>query len=84
MSPVSPSLGDSPESFRLHYLKGARRCVVSYDTLEAALEGALRVMEKDDRAEPWISDQAKRTLMDTRQIRARLNPSEGERPAGPG
>ena len=71
MRPLSSNPGDPAESFRLHYVQGTRRCVVSYDTLEAALEAAFKRLEKDRSLAPWISDAAKHTLLDAAQVRAR-------------
>ena len=79
MLPALSSLGDPSESFRLHYVQGTKRCVVSYDTLAAALEGAFKRLEKDRSIEPWVSDSAKHTLLDARQIRARFDQREQRR-----
>jgi hypothetical protein len=70
------SLSEVPENgsdrFRLHYVQGTQRCVVAYDTLEAALEGACRKLQADQGLEVWISDESKRVLLDARQIWAHL------------
>jgi hypothetical protein len=46
--------------------------VVSYDTLDAALQKAYGRLEKDPDAEVWISDAGKRVLLDAPAIRTRF------------
>ena len=83
MLPPLSSSGDRSDSFRLHYVLGTRRCVVSYDTLEAALKGAFKRLEKDRSIELWISDEAKPRVLDADQIRARFLQTEQGRSSGP-
>jgi hypothetical protein len=84
MRPLSSNLGEPSESFRLHYVQGTRRCVVSYDTLEAALEAAFKRLEKDRSLAPWISDDAKHILFDAAQVRARFAQREQRKHGGRG
>lgn len=60
------------DEFRLHYRRNGRRCVISYDTLDAALDHAFRRLEKDGEVELWISDAGRRVLLDSAAIWARF------------
>jgi hypothetical protein len=77
---MQPS-GDS-DAFRLHYVQGGERCVIAYDTIEAALEGARRRLEKHPEIQPWISDATRQVLLDFNQIRARLAGHAASEPPG--
>jgi len=72
MCPQTPDTGDDPDPFRLHYVEDHRRCVISYDTLDAALEGARKRLAKHPDLRLWISDAGKRVLLDGAAIRTRL------------
>ncbi len=60
------------DAFQLHWAVGTRRCVVWYDDLEEALEGAFNRLKEDQTRGVWISDAQKRVVLDAGQIRARL------------
>ncbi len=62
----------SSDPFRLHFVQENQRCAIGYDTLEAALKGARKRMEKNKSLELWITDATKRVLLDARAIRERL------------
>jgi hypothetical protein len=81
MCPQTHDTGDDPDPFRLHYVEDQRRCVISYDTLDAALEGARTRLAKHPGLRLWITGVGKRVLMDGAAIRARL---ATESPGSPG
>jgi hypothetical protein len=82
MSPPSPDAEDHSDSFRLHYVEERRRCVITYDTLDAALEGARTRLAKHPDLRLWISDAGKQVLMDGAAIRARLAADSPDSPGG--
>ena len=69
MSPPILESKDRNDPFRLHYVQGRLRCVVSYDTLEQALKRACKKLAKASVSALWISDAAKQPLLDGDQIR---------------
>ena len=78
MSSTSSSLADASDAFRLHYVRETQRCVVSYDTLDEALEGASKRIEKHPDLQVWITTAAKTAVLDDSQIRKRLaEPNRG-------
>ena len=81
MCPQTRDTGDDPDPLRLHYVEDQRRCVISYDTLDAALAGARKRLAKHPDLRLWISDAGKRVLMDGAAIRARL---AADSPGSPG
>jgi len=72
MLPPSASLADGSDAFQLHYARETQRCVVSYDTLGEALEGASKRIEKHPDLQVWITTAAKTSVLDDSQIRKRL------------
>jgi len=72
MLPPSANLGDGSDAFQLHYAREMQRCVVSYDTLDAALAGACKRLEEDSCLRVWITDASKRAILDDSQVRKRL------------
>lgn len=50
-SPAAKS-DETGDSLRLHYLRKDRRCVVSYDTLDAALRSAFKRLQKEAESAP--------------------------------
>jgi hypothetical protein len=60
------------DGFRLHYVQDNQRCVISYDSLDAALESARTRLDKNPRLGLWITDATKRVLLSDAEIRARL------------
>ena len=84
MRPPDASPGEPSDSFRLHFVQGTRRCVVSYDTLRAALAGAFKRLEKDSHAELWISDDGRHILLDGAQLRERFAEHQKGGAHGPG
>jgi len=84
---ISPESGpvSAPDPFHLHYRQGKRRCVTSYDTIEAALESARRKLARRPEMELWISGAGKEVVLDGTAIRERLAQAgtEGPPPASP-
>jgi hypothetical protein len=72
MYPPTNDLLDGGDAFRLHYVLGAVRCVVSYDTLGDALEGAAKQLHQHGASNIWISDAQRRPVIDRDQVRTRL------------
>jgi hypothetical protein len=70
MPPQIPNTSDDLDVFRLHSRHEGRRCVISYETLEAALEKAFRKLKKDPQGELWITDAGRRVLLDATALRA--------------
>lgn len=65
-------MNEDSDAFRLHYVQHGERCVITYDTLTAALEGARKRLAKDPDLPVWISDATRRVLLDGAAVRARL------------
>lgn len=66
---------DPPESsdcFRLHYVQDTQRCVITYESLPAALENARARLQSKPQLELWITDATRRVLLTSAEIRARL------------
>jgi len=63
---------ENSDCYRLHYVQENQRWVISYDSLDAALESARTRLEKNPRLRLWITDATKRVLLSDAEIRARL------------
>jgi hypothetical protein len=69
----------SSDPFRLHYVQANQRCTIGYDTLNAALDGARKRIEKHKSLDLRITDATKRVLLDDfaiRELLARSDPND--------
>ncbi len=80
MYPPTDDLLDGGDAFRLHYVLDTVRCVVSYDTLGDALEGAAKQVHQHRASQVWISDAQRRLVFDGDQVQTRLGCAQGLRP----